>query len=474
MPSPPTPSRRGARATPRGRGRGVALVLVFLVGAVAIGGCTHGISDPPGPTPFGSASAPSPGTPPVLLTTAVSDLLRRRAGAVVAGDRAAYAATVADPASVAGRRQLDSYRAARALLVSRLVVGAPAVDLVEGSPGTGEAAAPDGAARSATGPSTNPSPSPSGPLRATAEVDVRYRVDDLDRGDRVARLAYDLVRGEAGWKVAAERPVGTGATAPWVAMPALRVSRGEHAVVAGTVPDARRSEHVAVVDRALPGLRSAWTDAPARVLVLAPSTAAEADALLGRISTAGAAPVAATTEGPTGAAGTATGDRIVLDPAAFGRLTPSGRDVVLTHELAHVAVRATVPGRPAAWLAEGYADHVGYARADVPAGRLLAPLVSSLRTGHGPTGLPTAADLQPTAGDVEVPYLGAWQAVELLAAHHGEAALRRLVRAGSSTGSAADAEATTDAALVSVLGTSRAELTDAWLTRLGQLSTNAR
>ena len=133
-----------------------------------------------------------------------------------------------------------------------------------------------------------------------------------------------------------------------------------------------------MVDRAVPALREQWTGAPARVLVLAPSTAAEADALLGRAPSSGAAPVAATTEGPTGAAGTATGDRVVLDPTAFGRLTASGRDVVLTHELAHVAVRSTVPGRPAAWLAEGYADHVGYARADVPdrAGWSL-PLVSA-------------------------------------------------------------------------------------------------
>jgi hypothetical protein len=62
--------------------------------------------------------------------------------------------------------------------------------------------------------------------------------------------------------------------------------------------------------------------------------------------------------------------------------------------------------------------------------------------------------------------------VELIARDHGEAALRRLVTAGASTGSDADAEAATDAALVSVLGTTRAELTDRWLTRLGRLATN--
>jgi hypothetical protein len=159
----------------------------------------------------------------------------------------------------------------------------------------------------------------------------------------------------------------------------------------------------------------------------------------------------------------------VLDPAAFDRLTRSGRDVVLTHELAHVAVRATVAGHPAGWLAEGYADHVGYRRADVSPRRLLAPLVAAVRAGRAPSALPGASELQPGSGDLEVPYLAAWQAVELVAEQHGEAALRRLVAAGSSTGSEADAEVSTDRALVSELGTTRAELTRQWLTRLSRL-----
>ena len=440
--APLTSSRRRAR-----RGWGVAVVVLTLGVATGLGACTSrsdaGTSGAAATAPAAStASTSSAGAAaPAEVTTAVADLLRRRAEAVVAGDEPAYAVTLADPSGAAGRRQLDSFAAARALRVSSLEVGAPVVE-----------------------------PDPTSERQATAQVDVRYRVDDLDRADRVARLEYDLVRSGAGWRVAAERPVGAGATAPWVAMPTLRVSRGDSAVVAGTVPSSRLDEHAAVVDRALPRLRAPWPGAPARVLVLAPSTVAEADALLGRPAGSGAAPVAATTEGPTGADGTATGDRVVLDPTAFDRLTAAGRDVVLTHELAHVAVRASVPGRPAAWLAEGYADHVGYARADVSTRRLVAPLVSAIRAGQGPRDLPSAADLQPASGDIEVPYLAAWQAVELIAREHGEAALRRLVRGGSSTGSDADAEAATDAALASVLGTTRAELTRQWLRRLGDLA----
>ena len=455
VPGPLTSSRRRAR-----RGWGVGAVVLGLVGSLALVGCSTGTDAAgSGPAPAapsagltGSAAGGPAGGPTAVataVTTALQDLLRRRAAAVVQGDAAAFAGTVADPSGAGGRRQLASYDAARALRVSRLEVREPTVQL---------------AAPASAGPAT-------AAPRARAEVDLRYRVDDLDRADRVARLQYDLVRSGEGWRVVSERPVGPGATAPWVAMPTLRVERGRHGVVAGTVPAKRLTEHVGVVDRALPGLRARWDGAPDRVLVLAPSTRAEDDLLLGRTSSPGRSPVAASTEGPTDATGRATGDRVVLDPAAFERLTESGRDVVLTHELAHVAVRSTVAGRPAAWLAEGYADHVGYARADVPTHRLLGPLLTAVRTEHGPRALPTASEMQPTGGDIEVPYLAAWQAVELVADRYGEDALRRLVRAGASTGSDADAEAATNRALETVLGTTAARLTHDWLARLDRHAT---
>ena len=125
---------------------------------------------------------------------AIAALLQARAAAVVAGDEQAYAATVADPTSAAGRRQLASYAAARALRATRLEVGPP---VVETGPTTATTARDrDGHAALDT---------------ARAEVDVRYRVDDLDQGDRTARLAYTLVRSGTGWDVASETPVGPGA-----------------------------------------------------------------------------------------------------------------------------------------------------------------------------------------------------------------------------------------------------------------------
>ena len=79
-----------------------------------------------------------------------------------------------------------------------------------------------------------------------------------------------------------------------------------------------------------------------------------------------------------------------------GKAYPADEALKLVKELVHVAVRATVPGRPALWLAEGYADHVGYARSFVPVERLVAPLLAEVRTGRGPTQLPTADELEPS------------------------------------------------------------------------------
>ncbi len=414
-----------------------------VVGGGALTACSA-TGGRPGPSPAPSTSVGSaPGGPTPQDLQDVRGLLATRARALVAGDDGAFLGTLsrADPA--AEDRQVRAFRAARALGVSRVAVEDVRLD-ADPSALLGEPT-----------------------LLATAGL--RYRVDDLDRGDRTASVALRVARLDGRWLVVSEQPTGPGATAPWLALPALTVRTGRHAVVAGTVDGARLAEYAAVVDRALPVLRRAWGRAPDRVLVLAPATAEEADALLGRDG-GSAAEVGATTEGPTDSTGRATGDRVVLDPTAFGRLTRAGRDVVLTHELVHVAVRATVPGRAAAWLTEGFADHVGYGRADVPVGDLLAPLLDEVRAGTWPTDLPRLDTLQPASGSIEVPYLAAWQAVEVLVARHGEEAVRRLVVQGSAAGTDADAEAATDRALASVLGTSRSALVRQWRAHLEDLA----
>ncbi len=369
------------------------------------------------------------------MATAVDALLARRDAALASADAAAFAATVADPTTPEGRRQVASFRAARALRAT-------------------------GVAHDVVPPVDDPS---------AVDVTLRYRVAGVDRADRTATVRYAVQRAGSGWRVVSEAPTGADAAPPWLAMPGLAVRRGEHAVVAGTAGDEALRAAVATVDRALPPLRAVWSGTPRSTLVLVPDTAAEADALRGTPGPAVGA-VAATTDGPTAADGLATGDRVVLDPDARRRLTATGRDVVLTHELVHVAVRASRPGTAPVWLAEGYADHVGYARAGLPHRTLAAPLLAAVRAGTAPTALPGAGDLDPGVTDIEVGYLASWQAAETVADLVGESGLRALVRACTGPGGEEAAQQRCDAAMPRVLGLDRAALTRRWQQRLAALA----
>lgn len=425
---------------PRPPSRSGVLAAALTALALAVTGCSDGGSPTPvGPdpttggttTPAPTASAPDPSA----LATTLAGLLARRDRALVAGDLAAYTATVADPSSADGRQQLASFAAARALGPARV-------------------------AHDTVAPVDDPT---------RIEVVLRYRLAGLGTADRTSTVSYRLARTAAGWRIGAERATGTDPAAPWVAMHGLRVRRGAHGVAAGTASATALAEAVRTVDRDRPGLRAVWAGTPDHVLVLAPATEAEADLLLGR-SGAAVGRVGATTEGPQGADGRAPADRVVLDPDAAARLTPTGRDVVLTHELTHVAVRATLPGTSPTWLAEGYADHLGYARAGLPQARLAAPLVAAVRAGTAPRDLPTTDALDPAVADIEVAYLAAWQAVEVVADERGEDAVRRLVRACTGTAAPDVLEARCDAAMPRAVGWTRAELTRRWQERLRALA----
>lgn len=417
-----------------------ALALACVVGAA---GCTSGTeSEAGGVSSAGSAgssanaAAPSPssGVDPVAAK-ALEALLTRRERAFAHHDRPGYAATVADPQSPAGRAQIRSFQTAVALGVSGLAHDRTFTDVPGAAP-------------------------------LTFGVVLRYRVGGVDTADRTASVEYHLARSDGQWRVVSERPAGPGSTAPWLGLPGASVRRTEHVVVAGTVAADHLSAYAEMLARARADLARTW-DLPDQVLLLAPATSAEADVLLGRAP--GGAPVAATTEGPVGSDGTATGDAVILDPDAFARLTRAGRQVVIAHELTHIAVRATVAGRSEPWVAEGYAEHVGFGYAAQPAPRIAAPLVLAVRAGSAPTRLPDAQEVDPARGDIEVAYLASWQAVELLVDRHGEEAVRRFVLAASSTGSEEEVRAATDRALREVLATTRGDLTRDWQMHLRAL-----
>ncbi|MEV0202457.1 hypothetical protein [Nonomuraea sp. NPDC050691] len=157
---------------------------------------------------------------------------------------------------------------------------------------------------------------------------------------------------------------------------------------------------------------SAVLQAPVRPLVLVPASSAEAARLAG-------------VTGVEGLAAMADGGRVVVVPEAFGRLTAVGRDVVLAHELTHVA--AGTGGLPP-WLYEGFADYVAYRDAGLAVPVAAAELAAEVRAGRTPGHLPGAADFAPGSSRLAAVYQEAWLACRFVAEWRGERTLVRLYR----------------------------------------------
>ena len=252
-------------------------------------------------------------------------------------------------------------------------------------------------------------------------------------------------------------------------MPGSITVTGRSSTVTGTVDRATLTAYAKMADTAVAEVSKRWKRTwPRQVTIIAPRDAAAFRDQVGRADDL--SQVAAITDGPLAASGLATQDRVVLNPDAFARLTPVGRQFVITHESTHVAVRSSLSGAAPLWLVEGFADHVGYAGSGRPRAELAAPLLARVVVGKGPTRLPTQGDFDPSQGEIGPTYLAAWLAVDLIARRHGEEALQRFCAESRDPDSPALADSAMDKAFVDVLGTTRAAFTRQWLAELNQLA----
>jgi len=141
------------------------------------------------------------------------------------------------------------------------------------------------------------------------------------------------------------------------------------------------------------------------------------------------------------------------------RLTDAGRLAVLTHELTHVATRASTAATPPTWLDEGFAAYLGYRGAGLTDAEIAAPALASVRAGRLPQALPDAAAFDPARGDAGPAYAQAWVACDLIARRAGLPGLVAVYRAAAS---GAGGQAAADAAVRAVLGDSPAAFLTRW------------
>lgn len=153
---------------------------------------------------------------------------------------------------------------------------------------------------------------------------------------------------------------------------------------------------------------------------------------------------------------------IYVNPRVYDPLGPTGEQIVLSHEAAHVALGAATTRLPM-WLSEGTADYVALRRSAVPV-RTLASQIRRLVREHGvPKKLPGQAQFSGANPDIGAYYEAAWLATRLLAQEHGEPALLRFYRASDRAGG-------TQQTFRTVLGTTQAEFLHRWQSYLQSLA----
>jgi hypothetical protein len=226
--------------------------------------------------------------------------------------------------------------------------------------------------------------------------------------------------------------------------------------------DGSRADAEAVAARVEAGIRvvrRVLPDWSAPVVVEVPASAADLDETLGASPGTYAGIAAVTTTAGTSEPGAPV--HVFVNPEVTAGLRRAGAQVVMSHELVHVATDAA--GSPAEpWLLEGFADYVALRDLDLPASTTLGRAIDLARRDGVPRALPTAADFDTRAADLQARYEQAWLACRVVAERLGERGLVEVYDAA--------AAGTPVARALARAGLPLPELTRAWRTRLQDLA----
>ena len=154
------------------------------------------------------------------------------------------------------------------------------------------------------------------------------------------------------------------------------------------------------------------------------------------------------------------GDRVGINPDNWPKLSSLGRRIVLTHELTHVATRSVTGAAMPTWLAEGFADYVGYLHSGIATDFAAQELAADVRAGRVPTQLPDNNEFDGNSKQLSQAYEGAWLACRLIAQRAGQDGLVRFYHVVGASPESADAAVA--AGLRRVLHESTAQFTAQW------------
>ena len=278
-----------------------------------------------------------------------------------------------------------------------------------------------------------------GPSSWAATVTGTYSLAGFDRAPQSFEATYTLVRRAGGWRIADDSD-GATPLQMWD-LPGLRIIRGRSGIVIGNAPEARMREYSTIGDSAVRRVSGVWgKDWSSHVVLVTPASNQEFARLLLRSADKGLDQVAAITQGVIESGRRAQGDRVIINPRAFIALQPLGRQVVITHEVTHLAARSSTTSPTPIWLTEGMADYVGYSGLGLPRSGVASELLALVRAGKGPRALPAEAEFDPSMTKIASSYSGSWLAVCRLVDLYGQAKVVAFYRAVGSVTTSRDGE----------------------------------
>ena len=251
-----------------------------------------------------------------------------------------------------------------------------------------------------------------GVFTAQALLEYQLEVDDV----RVGRRADAVFRLRDGrWRLVRVAPSGLDL---WD-HEAVQSIRDGRVLVLGADGDLRLPALAATAEAARSDVDEFWAARwPGTAVVVLPSAADLLNPLLG-MRTSGEDQVAVT-RWETGRDGPVI--RVVVNPAYYDQMSPLAREIVLRHEITHVAQDALPRSGVPTWLTEGLAEYVGYRGSGVPQTLIGAQLFAQVRAGDTPRALPADAafGFARSQNGRRVAYEAGWTFHQMLAERYGE------------------------------------------------------
>jgi hypothetical protein len=261
-------------------------------------------------------------------------------------------------------------------------------------------------------------------------VEMTWRFRGLDRAPARADVVVRFVPADDALAIAGfGGPASEGRVPLWL-RGELAVARSDSYLVMVDGTQREANEVAERVTRGIPVVTKVLPEWSSPAVVEVPASASELDETLG-VAPGTYAGIAAVTAG----VGTDTGPdapvHVFVNPEVTDGLRRAGAQVVMSHELVHVATDAVRrPVEP--WLLEGFADYVALRDTRLPDRVTLGRAIEAARRDGVPEALPTATDFDTRARDLQARYEEAWLACRIIAERLGERGLVEVYEGASS------------------------------------------